>query len=129
MILSTIPLLNPVRFNDLAETLLLSLIHSAPTAAPENLVSVAITPSSITIQWDTVPCIHQNGEITGHVIRFSKVGGQQMEEKGGVMRKFEITGLEPATEYEIMVAAVTIDVGRFTDTKLIVNTTGYCMLQ
>ena len=52
-----------------------------------------------------------------------------MEEKGGVMRKFEITGLEPATEYEIMVAAVTIVMGRFTDTKLIVNTTGYRMLQ
>ena len=85
-----------------------------------------ITPSSITIQWDAVPFIHQNGEITGHIVRFSKVGGIPVEEKGGVMRKFEITGLEPATEYEITVAAVTIDVGRFTDTKL---TTGYCMLQ
>ena len=90
---------------------------------------MAITPSSITIQWDAVPCIHQNGEITGHVVQFSKVGGKPVEEKGGVMRKFEITGLEPATEYEIMVAAVTTDVGRFTDTKLIVNTTGYRMLQ
>ena len=92
----------------------------APSAAPVDLTFLSATSSSITLQWKAVPCIHQNGNITGYMIEYEEVnvggwtlivGGQKERTTGS------ITGLRPMTQYYIRVAAVnSAGIGPFTNT-------------
>ena len=94
----------------------------APSATPDDLTFLNATSSSITLQWKVVPCIHQNGNITGYMIEYEEidnedttgafisiVGGQKEMTTGS------ITGLRPLTHYDIRVAAVnSAGIGPFT---------------
>ena len=98
----------------------------APSAAPVDLIFLSATSSSITLQWKAVPCIHQNGNITGYMIEYEEVVdeneaprmnvsivGDQKEMTAGI-----ITGLKPLTHYDIRVAAVnSAGIGPFTNTS------------
>ena len=59
-----------------------------------------------------VPCIHQNGDITGYRIQYEAVGGTQatVSVSGGDVTEVAITGLAQSTYYYVQVAAVN-DVG------------------
>ena len=95
----------------------------APSAAPVDLTLLSATSSSITLQWMAVPCIHQNGNITGYMIEYEEV-----DDKSGAlsmnisivgsqnrMIAGSITGLRPLTHYDIRVAAVnSAGIGPFT---------------
>ena len=67
-----------------------------------------ITNSSTTVQWEMVPCIHQNGDITGYRVQYGAVGGIQatVSVSGGDVAEATITGLSPSTNYFVRVAAV-----------------------
>ena len=67
-----------------------------------------------------------NGNITQYSIRYSKSNSKNfnLKETNGDVKTFEITELEPSTEYEIAVAAVTVDRGPFTNRSLRASTTG-----
>ena len=98
----------------------------APSAAPVDLTFLSATSSSITLQWKAVPCIHQNGNITGYMIEYEEVDdeneapsmnksivGDQKEMTTG-----SITGLRPLTHYDIRVAAVnSAGIGPFTSSS------------
>ena len=82
---------------------------TAPSAAPTTVhVSVA-NSTAITVQWERVPCIHRNGDITGYSVRYTGGGSvpQNMsvsgDSSGGMVT---ISGLSPATMYTVEVAAV-----------------------
>ena len=65
--------------------------------------------STITVQWGEVPCIHQNGAITGYSVQYGVVGSgstQTMTVSGASTTQTTISGLNPSTTYSIHIAAV-----------------------
>ena len=71
-----------------------------------------VTSSTITVVWGEVPCIHQNGDITGYSVQYGVMGSGSTENmtvdgdsSGGMAT---ISGLEAATMYEYQVAGRTI---------------------
>ena len=65
---------------------------------------------STTVQWGSVPCRHQNGEIAGYSVKYVAVGssetGSEMvsgDSSGGTAT---ISGLATRTMYTVQVAAV-----------------------
>ena len=99
------------------------IISSVPSAAPDSVSISSVTSSSITVQWEMVPCIHRNGDITGYSVRYG-IQGQSTQtmpvpgdSSGGT---YEITGLQPSTTYSIQVAAInSAGTGDYSDPYLI----------
>ena len=90
---------------------------------------VESSSTSITIKWDPVPCTDRNGIITGYRLILRQNGSDEAFHNTtttGDENTFTITGLEPSTEYEIKVAAITVGVGRFANESLIASTLGTC---
>ena len=85
-------------------------IFVAPSAPPDSVSISAVTSSSITVQWEMVPCIHRNGHITDYTVRFGIQGQitQTMaapgDSSGGT---YVISNLQSSTTYSIQVAAIT----------------------
>ena len=97
----------------------------APSAAPVDLTFLSATLSSITLQWKAVPCIHQNGNITGYMIAIEY---EEVDESEAIRMNINIigsqntmtsiTGLRPLTHYDIRVAAVnSAGIGPFTNSS------------
>ena len=74
-------------------------IPPAPSAVPTNVSVSEVTSSSITVQWETVPCIHHDG----YIVRY---GSQTQSVSGGSVTETTISNLTPSTTYNIQVAAV-----------------------
>ena len=63
-----------------------------------------VTSTTITVQWGSVPCIHQNGDITGYSVRYgSEAVNVTGDSSGGT---YTIPGLLSSTNYSIQVAAM-----------------------
>ena len=97
--------------------------HTAPSAAPDSVSISEVTSSSITIQWEMVPCIHHNGDITGYSAQYGSQGQSTQtmsapgDSSGG---SYEITGLQSSTTYSIQVAAMnSAGTGVYSDPYLI----------
>ena len=88
-------------------------------SAPPNSVSVSIISSTaITVQWETVPCIEQNGDITGYKVRVLESGEMERVEDvvGDDVNEVTISDLTPSTTYSIQVAAVNNEgIGPYSD--------------
>ena len=66
-------------------------------------------PTSFSVQWETVPCIQRNGDITGYSVRYGVLGNGGMETLTMVVPDIlmtNLTGLVPATSYLVQVAGV-----------------------
>ena len=86
-------------------------IPTAPSAAPTSVSVSVINSTAITVQWGAVPCIEQNGDITGYIVRY---GTQTQSVSGGSVTETTISNLTPSTTYNIEVAAVNdADTGPF----------------
>ena len=86
----------------------ISFVLAAVPAAPTSVSIASVTSSSITVQWEMVPCIHRNGDITGYSVQYEKAGTestQTMSVIGGATLTTSITGLILSTNYSIRVAA------------------------
>jgi hypothetical protein len=70
----------------------------------------SVSAISITICWKELPCLDQNGHITGYSVRYGEVGTNISATinvpDGGGINQTSISGLIPSTEYWIQVAAV-----------------------
>ena len=88
-----------------------NLISLAPSAAPRVSWTFA-TSFSITLQWETVPCEHRNGDITGYSVKYGVMGSLGNEYKtvmnitGASVTEATISNLMLDTNYFIQVAAV-----------------------
>ena len=82
------------------------VLFSAPTAAPESVTTPSVTSSTIPVQWGMVPCIHQNGDITGYSVRYGVMGSQTETVSGASETETIISDLMPSTTYDVQVAAV-----------------------
>ena len=73
---------------------------TVPSGAPRNLQATAITETSISIQWDEIECLEQNGAI----IRYSiLLNSNPLSTTLPNVREFTLTGLSPQTSYTISV--------------------------
>ena len=87
------------------QEIIVSPIHTAPSAAPTFVSVSEVTSFSITVQWGAVDCIHRNGDITGYSMRYGVQGSgstQTMSVSGG---NATILSVMPSTNYSIEVAA------------------------
>ena len=82
----------------------------APCAPPTSVSTSDVTSSSITVQWGAVDCIHRNGDITGYSVKYRVQGinstNNTTDVSGGTTTEATLSGLQPATNYEMEVAAV-----------------------
>ena len=81
----------------------LSPVSSAP---PAGLTAFNVVPTSFIVQWETVPCIQRNGDITGYSVRYGVLGNGGMETLTMVVLMTNLTGLVPDTSYLVQVAGV-----------------------
>ena len=65
-----------------------------------------VTFSSITVQWEAVPCIHRNGDITGYSVQYREVGNGSTQTFLVLGDKVTVSNLMSFTIYTIEVAAV-----------------------
>ena len=87
----------------------MAVLFSAPTAPPSNVSVTEVTSSTITVQWGMVPCIHQNGPITGYSVRYGVMGSgssQSVNVSGASQTGTMISDLMSSTTYDVQVAAV-----------------------
>ena len=95
------------------------LIPPAPSATPAIGMTFSDSSSSIIVQWEMVPCIHRNGDITGYSVRSGVVGNgstQTMSVPGASVTEATISNLMSSTTYSIQVAAVnSINIGVYSD--------------
>ena len=83
---------------------------TAPSAPPSSVTVTDVTSSTISVQWGSVPCIHQNGDITGYSVQYEVMGSgntQTMPVSGGSTTETTLSSLTALTNYSIQVAAVT----------------------
>ena len=70
------------------------------------------TSYSITLQWETVPCEHRNGDITGYSVKYGEMGSLDNASEtlinitGTSVTEATISNLMLDTNYFIQVAAV-----------------------
>ena len=80
---------------------------TAPSGPPQTFTSAVNNETSISLQWDEVECIEQNGLITGYTLSyFPYVAGAAIENVGVAGRVVTLTGLLPKTQYQFQVWAV-----------------------
>ena len=85
------------------------LCSVAPTAPPMSVTTPSSSSSTITVQWGSVPCIHQNGVITGYSVQYEVMGSgntMTMPVGGADTTQTTIGDLMSSTTYSIQVAAV-----------------------
>ena len=82
------------------------LTHTAPSAAPTNVDVSVINSTALNVQWEMIPCIEQNGDITGYTVRVLVSGEMERVEDAGDVNEVTISELTPSTTYSIQVAAV-----------------------
>ena len=84
----------------------------------------SVSPSTITLGWGSVPCIHQNGEIKGYTVEYGAMGSG---DKQTVETSVTLSSLTPGINYEISVAAVNgAGTGPYS-TGISILTTGMCV--
>ena len=97
-------------------------IPAAPSAPPSSVRVTDVTSSTITLQWGMVPCIHQNGPITGYSVRYGVMGSGSSQTEtvsGASVTEVTLSSLLKYTNYAVQVAAVnSADTGVFSEPVL-----------
>ena len=63
--------------------------------------------ANITVQWEMVPCIHRNGDITGYSVQYTGGGSTQtLSVSGESTTEATINELNASTSHSVRVAAV-----------------------
>ena len=90
------------------------LAYPVPTRAPQSLEAVFVQPTEVSLRWREVPCLQQNGPITGYVVRYYATCGDG-DDRGIQWNKSVVTagdiidGLTPNIVYAFQVAAVNVN--------------------
>ena len=86
-------------------------VSTAPSVSPPSVRVLVANSTTITVQWGMVPCIHQNGPITGYSVRYGVIGSgntQTVPVSGASQTQIMISNLLPSTTYSIQVAALNV---------------------
>ena len=80
-------------------------VSTAPFISPPSVRVLVANSTTISVQLGMVPCIHQNGPITGYSVRYGVIGS-------GNTQTVPVSGASqtqlPSTTYSIQVAAVNV---------------------
>ena len=98
-------------------------LPTAPSAGP---ASVTATTSSITVQWEEVPCLHRNGEITGYTVVARTSGENDRVVDVYDVREVIMSGLNRNTQYIVYVTASN-GAGTGPASSIDIKTAGVCM--
>lgn len=90
---------------------------STPSEPPNNVTLEVTSSTSITIHWEPPPEEERNGQITGYKIRYRKIREtSQVKTTPATVRHFELNNLDRNSEYQIKIAAMTVNgSGPFTE--------------
>ena len=85
------------------------IFFSAPSEPPQDIQEnkKAKALFSITINWQPIDCIHQNGNVTGYIIRYWEKDSETKIYGNATNLTYILTGLQPSTTYLIQVAGET----------------------
>lgn len=91
------------------------LSYAAPVSSPQNVSVDVISSVSISVTWQPPLEEDQNGIITSYTVRlYDTVSGQTtLYQTDGVRSQFFISTLHPYYEYDVSVAAETVEIGPF----------------
>ena len=93
------------------------------------MITTVSTSTTITVRWDPVDCINQNGRITRYLVRYAEVEtveGSRTVSVSGSATETTISGLTPSTEYTIEVAAVnSVSTGPYSDARVVLTESMY----
>ena len=84
-------------------------LSPVPSAPPGGITAVNVVPTSFSVEWENVPCIQRNGEITGYSVQYGVPGNGGMETPiivGPDALVANLTGLISDTNYLVQVAGV-----------------------
>ena len=83
------------------------------------------TSSTITVKWESVPCIYQNGNITGYSVQYGVNGSgntQTVILNGAGVTEATLSNLTASTPYFVEVAAVNdADTGVFSNSQFVMT--------
>ena len=71
-----------------------------------------VRSTEVSLRWREVPCVQQNGPITGYVVKYYATCGADrnvQRSKPEATSSIRIDGLIPNTEYAFQVAAVNVN--------------------
>lgn len=94
------------------------LITLAPSAPPLNLTAMVINSSSVQLSWLPPMENQRNGDIRHYNIRVIELHTGRKFPLSSTNTTFIYAQLHPAYAYQFSVAAVTVDVGPYTDSIL-----------
>ena len=103
-------------------------LSTVPSAGPSSLSAGTVTVNSIRVQWEEMPCLHRNGEITGYTVvaRTSGEDDRVVNVNDGNARSATVSGLTPNTEYTLSVTAVN-SAGTGPASEIDIMTCKYCV--
>lgn len=84
-------------------------IFLAPSASPQSVEAIALSPTSIMVFWDEPPVADQNGIITQYRLQYRNLNNSELEFKAMNTsgRTITLESLEEYEEYQLRVAAMT----------------------
>ena len=95
----------------LSEEIPCMTLSDIPADPPQNISLEAASSTSIIVRWEPPPKESQNGIITGYKIRWrpKNKGHSEMVTTDGSRRLYALTGLKRDREYQIKLAAMTVN--------------------
>lgn len=96
-------------------------MHVVPSGVPVNVSAVAVTPRTIQVAWDPLLTHERNGLVLYYVVMVTVEQTHFTFTLNVTSTSISIPDLHPSYSYSIEVAAVTINVGPFSE-PLIVTT-------
>lgn len=88
----------------------LKTFSTVPSEPPSNIKLEPTSSTSITIHWEPPSRESSNGQITGYKIRYRKLKeNHQIRTTPGNIQHYELDNLSKASEYQIKIAALTVN--------------------
>ena len=84
--------------------------YTEPATPPQNVQATAFSSTQITVTWNEVPAIEQNGDIVVYEVRFEPLQFTEVlltEYRNTTNMSAVLTGLQQYVEYNISVRAYT----------------------
>ena len=98
------------------------IVISVPSAPPTSVRVTRVAGATITVKWEPVNCIHQNGEITRYLVKYRSEANGEVLVVNTSEKQITLPNLMPFTNYSIEVAAVnSAGTGKFSSATMTVT--------